>query len=159
MPAWTAPAQTCLNLPGLRFRGLTGSKRCTQAWPSSSSASTTGYRASQPDWSKPRNASSSAHGVDTAAIHEESFDATPKAGPPQVRISGPPSAVTLTANGRTTTVSLARNSDTFLDAAMRLRDDLPYSCMSGSCGSCLAHVRDGKVDQGLRTQLPVPPPH
>lgn len=84
------------------------------------------------------------HGVDPATIHLESFDSTPK--PAQPRIPGPPSTVTLNADARTTVFSLARNSDTLLDAAIRLRDDLPYSCLSGSCGSCLAHVSSGDVE-------------
>lgn len=83
------------------------------------------------------------HGVDRATIHHESFDSTPKL---IVRVPGPPATVTVTANDIETSFTLARNSDTILDAAVGLRDDLTYSCRTGSCGSCIAQLRSGQVE-------------
>ncbi|MDD9892298.1 MAG: 2Fe-2S iron-sulfur cluster-binding protein [Gammaproteobacteria bacterium] len=35
---------------------------------------------------------------------------------------------------------------TILDAALEQRNDIPYSCMGGACGSCRAKLVNGSVD-------------
>ncbi|GGL19476.1 2Fe-2S iron-sulfur cluster-binding protein [Nocardia jinanensis] len=35
---------------------------------------------------------------------------------------------------------------TILDAALTRREDLPYSCLGGSCGTCVATLEDGRVE-------------
>ena len=38
-----------------------------------------------------------------------------------------------------------RPDETILDAALRQDIDAPYSCMSGTCTACQAHIRKGSV--------------
>ena len=37
-------------------------------------------------------------------------------------------------------------AQTILDAAGRTRNDLPFACKGGVCGTCRARVVDGEVD-------------
>ncbi len=46
----------------------------------------------------------------------------------------------------------AGNEDTVLDAALRAGFVLPYSCRTGSCGTCKAFVASGQVDYGVYQQ-------
>lgn len=39
----------------------------------------------------------------------------------------------------------AEDNETILDAALRNGIDAPYSCMSGTCNACQAHLSEGKV--------------
>ncbi|MFD5625974.1 1,2-phenylacetyl-CoA epoxidase subunit PaaE [Streptomyces sp. NPDC127072] len=58
---------------------------------------------------------------------------------------GPASRVTITLDGRSTTARLPRGS-TLLDAAARVRPDLPFACKGGVCGTCRARITDGEAD-------------
>ena len=89
------------------------------------------------------------HGVDEAHVHQEVFIA------PATRMPGAETrpadgaamtAVTVRAGGRATDFELARGGETVLDAAMRLRADLPYSCLGGACGTCRARLCTGTVE-------------
>ena len=53
--------------------------------------------------------------------------------------------VTLNKSGNQFTVE---PSETVLDAALRSGHVIPYSCKSGSCGSCKARVISGNIDYG-----------
>ncbi|MFI1380100.1 1,2-phenylacetyl-CoA epoxidase subunit PaaE [Embleya sp. NPDC020886] len=88
-------------------------------------------------------------GVPDDRVHQELFfaDDTP---PPAVRhedapVDGPVSRVTVVLDGRSTVADLPRES-TVLDAAGRLRPDMPFACKGGVCGTCRALVRDGDAD-------------
>ena len=52
--------------------------------------------------------------------------------------------VTVVLHGRRTTLTLPR-TETVLDAAQRVRSDLPFACRGGVCGTCRAHVDAGEV--------------
>jgi ring-1,2-phenylacetyl-CoA epoxidase subunit PaaE len=52
---------------------------------------------------------------------------------------------TVILDGRSTTVPLAPG-EPVLDAALRVRSEVPYSCRSGACSTCRALLRDGHVD-------------
>jgi ring-1,2-phenylacetyl-CoA epoxidase subunit PaaE len=89
------------------------------------------------------------HGVDEEHVHQEPFIAAPtrKPGSGRAAVEGAEiSAVTIHAGGESTAFELARAGDTMLDAAMRLRSDLPYSCLGGACGTCRAKLREGTVE-------------
>lgn len=89
------------------------------------------------------------HGVDDAHIHRELFIAAPKRKPGEADVAaeaGPPSAITVRAGGEETHFDLAQGGETVLDAAMRLRGDLPYSCLGGACGTCRARLTSGTVE-------------
>jgi ring-1,2-phenylacetyl-CoA epoxidase subunit PaaE len=85
-------------------------------------------------------------GVPTHLIHQELFFAEDEPVKP-VRhedgtVDGPVSQVTVVLDGRSTTSSLSRNA-TVLDAASRIRPDLPFACKGGVCGTCRALVIGG----------------
>jgi ring-1,2-phenylacetyl-CoA epoxidase subunit PaaE len=88
-------------------------------------------------------------GVPKERVHAELFfvESTP---PPPARhedgtFAGPSSTVTITLDGRTTTLSLPRDYPV-LDAAQESRSDLPFACKGGVCGTCRAKVTSGRVD-------------
>lgn len=53
--------------------------------------------------------------------------------------------MTIVLDGATSTMALPRNVSV-LDAAQRSRDDLPFACKGGVCGTCRAKVTGGAVD-------------
>jgi ring-1,2-phenylacetyl-CoA epoxidase subunit PaaE len=89
------------------------------------------------------------HGVPRVRVHRELFyvDEPP---PPLSRadesaVDGPASTVTVTLDGRETTLALPADTP-ILDAAQRVRADLPFACKGGVCGTCRAKVTSGKVE-------------
>jgi ring-1,2-phenylacetyl-CoA epoxidase subunit PaaE len=58
---------------------------------------------------------------------------------------GETSEVTISLDGRTTTAAMSR-SLTILDGAAATRNDLPFACKGGVCGTCRALVPSGEVD-------------
>jgi ring-1,2-phenylacetyl-CoA epoxidase subunit PaaE len=59
-------------------------------------------------------------------------------------VEGPSSEVTVVLDGRTTPLTLPRGVPV-LDAAQKVRGDLPVACKGGVCGTCRARVTDGEV--------------
>jgi ring-1,2-phenylacetyl-CoA epoxidase subunit PaaE len=88
-------------------------------------------------------------GVDPQRIHQELFFVEDAAPPPVEHIDvtddGPVSAVTIVLDGATSTLALPRNAS-ILDSAQRSRDDLPFACKGGVCGTCRAKVTAGAVE-------------
>jgi ring-1,2-phenylacetyl-CoA epoxidase subunit PaaE len=87
-------------------------------------------------------------GVPAARVHQELFFVD-EAPPPPARVerdavAGPSSRVTVVLDGRTTTLTLPRDVPV-LDAAQKVRGDLPFACKGGVCGTCRARVTDGEV--------------
>ncbi|MGY1631684.1 1,2-phenylacetyl-CoA epoxidase subunit PaaE [Geodermatophilus sp. SYSU D01186] len=87
-------------------------------------------------------------GVPAERVHQELFyvDDVP---PQPVRgddetVAGPSCEVTVVLDGRSTTMALPRDVPV-LDAAQRVRGDLPFACKGGVCGTCRARVTDGEV--------------
>ena len=60
-------------------------------------------------------------------------------------VDGPVSQVTITLDGRSTTVPLSRGQS-ILDGAQNFRPDLPFACKGGVCGTCRALLTDGEAD-------------
>ncbi|MFX0537986.1 1,2-phenylacetyl-CoA epoxidase subunit PaaE [Ornithinimicrobium sp. Y1847] len=91
-------------------------------------------------------------GVQEAHVHHEIFHVD-DAGAPitdeapvDVDPTAPPEAVvTVTLDGRTTTVPMPTRAETILNATLRERPDAPFSCTGGVCGTCRAKVVDGEV--------------
>lgn len=87
-------------------------------------------------------------GVTEDRIHFELFyvDAPP---PDLVRqeavVEGDTSEVTVVLDGRTTTTSMSR-AQSILDGAAATRNDLPFACKGGVCGTCRALVTHGETD-------------
>ncbi|MGY1803701.1 1,2-phenylacetyl-CoA epoxidase subunit PaaE [Blastococcus sp. SYSU D00922] len=87
-------------------------------------------------------------GVPRERVHQELFyvDDVP---PQPVRgdasaVTGPASEVTVVLDGRATPLTLPRDVP-LLDAAQRVRGDLPFACKGGVCGTCRARVTGGEV--------------
>jgi ring-1,2-phenylacetyl-CoA epoxidase subunit PaaE len=72
---------------------------------------------------------------DTAPLPAQHADAAPE---------GPTCAVTMLLDGRSTTLALPRDVP-ILDAAQRVRTDLPFACKGGVCGTCRARLTEGRV--------------
>lgn len=88
-------------------------------------------------------------GVDRKQIHRELFYVDEP--PPELHridetaaLDGESSAVSVILNGRTTELTLPR-TETVLDAAQKVRGDLPFACKGGVCGTCRAKVTAGEV--------------
>ncbi|RFS84186.1 phenylacetate-CoA oxygenase/reductase subunit PaaK [Actinomadura spongiicola] len=87
-------------------------------------------------------------GVDASRIHVELFyvdEPPPEVRRPDEIVSGETSDVTIVLDGRATTAALPRDR-TLLDGATAGRNDLPFACKGGVCGTCRARVRAGEVD-------------
>lgn len=82
-------------------------------------------------------------------VHQELFHVDEAPPEPDRRgrpaLSGPGSEVTIVLDGRSTTVTQPRDA-AILDAAQRVRPDLPFACKGGVCGTCRARLVDGRVE-------------
>lgn len=83
-------------------------------------------------------------GVPGSRIRVELFD-TRTPDRPQTAAGTATSRVTLTGYGEPLEFGMPRDR-AILDAALDEREDLPYSCLGGSCGTCLAAVVDGHAE-------------
>lgn len=93
-----------------------------------------------------------AKGVDTAHVRYELFttDADrvePRHGRPVVVERGEPTvAIEFTLDGQSSTVeSPVSANESILNAALRIRPDVPFACAGGVCGTCRARVIEGSV--------------
>jgi ring-1,2-phenylacetyl-CoA epoxidase subunit PaaE len=90
-----------------------------------------------------------AHGVPRGRIHRELFyvDEPPPEPkrPDESTVDGPVARVTVLLDGRETTLNLPADTPV-LDAAQRVRADLPFACKGGVCGTCRAKVTSGEVE-------------
>lgn len=86
-------------------------------------------------------------GVPRKKVHRELFyvdEPPPSPHRPEEVVAGETSEVTVVLNSRSTTLTLPR-SESVLDAAQKVRGDLPFACKGGVCGTCRARVTDGEV--------------
>lgn len=88
-------------------------------------------------------------GIPGNRIHRELFfveDVAPRtAHHLEPTVPGPTSEVTVVLDGRSSTLTLPRDR-VILDSAQESRDDLPFACKGGVCGTCRAKVTTGEVD-------------
>jgi ring-1,2-phenylacetyl-CoA epoxidase subunit PaaE len=90
-----------------------------------------------------------AHDVPRNRIHRELFYVDEP--PPEPKrsgestVEGPVARVTVLLDGRETTLDLPADTP-ILDAAQRVRADLPFACKGGVCGTCRARVTAGEVE-------------
>ncbi|HEV3129231.1 MAG TPA: 2Fe-2S iron-sulfur cluster-binding protein, partial [Solirubrobacteraceae bacterium] len=85
----------------------------------------------------------SGRGVDPDRIHSELFFGYGQTN--GLRHDYGAAAVTLRLAGTEQTVELA-SGETILEAALQARDDAPYACMGGACGTCRAKLCAGTVE-------------
>jgi ring-1,2-phenylacetyl-CoA epoxidase subunit PaaE len=91
-------------------------------------------------------------GVDRAHVRYELFttgDSAARAGarpPVRVRDDEPVRTIDFTLDGQSATVqSPVAARESILDAALRVRPDVPFACAGGVCGTCRARVLAGSV--------------
>jgi ring-1,2-phenylacetyl-CoA epoxidase subunit PaaE len=87
-------------------------------------------------------------GVEPSRVHRELFYVEDVPPDPAAHVDAAPSgataAVTVVLDGRATTLSLAMD-EPILDAAQRVRADLPFACKGGVCGTCRARLVEGSA--------------
>jgi ring-1,2-phenylacetyl-CoA epoxidase subunit PaaE len=88
-------------------------------------------------------------GVRDPAVHIELFHVDDAAGPaetPAATGAAPAdqAEVTVLLDGRASTFAMGR-SERVLDAALRVRPELPYACKGGVCSTCRARLVSGEV--------------
>jgi ring-1,2-phenylacetyl-CoA epoxidase subunit PaaE len=87
-------------------------------------------------------------GVEPSRVHFELFyvdEPPPELHRAAKEVSGVTSDVTILLDGRTTTAPMSRD-ESVLDGAAATRNDLPFACKGGVCGTCRAKVTDGEVE-------------
>ncbi|WP_433687761.1 1,2-phenylacetyl-CoA epoxidase subunit PaaE [Micromonospora carbonacea] len=87
-----------------------------------------------------------ARGLPESAVHAELFHVAETPAPTQRRPAGPTgdAEVTIVLDGRASTFPMGRE-ERVLDAALRVRGELPYACKGGVCSTCRAKVVSGAV--------------
>jgi len=83
------------------------------------------------------------HGVDAERIHVELFTGYDKTAEPQREYEA--ATVTFRLSGQEATFDLAAG-DSILEGALQIRNDAPYACMGGACGTCRAKLLKGTVE-------------
>lgn len=87
-------------------------------------------------------------GVPAARVHSELFhaDPVPRAAVPDLAGSVDGAArVQIRLDGRASTFDLRPDDVPVLEAALRVRSDLPFACKGGVCGTCRARLVSGTV--------------
>jgi ring-1,2-phenylacetyl-CoA epoxidase subunit PaaE len=95
------------------------------------------------------------HGVDVHAVHTELFHADPVPRAPEATSSSVEGAakVTVKLDGRATDFDLRPDDVGVLEAALRVRGDLPFACRGGVCGTCRAKLVEGTVAMDVNYAL------
>lgn len=103
-----------------------------------------------------------AAGIDPDCIHFELFT-SPYAGvlggsaPPKRELSAAAAAqqseVVVVLDGKRTTLRLRRGDESILEAAIRMRRDMPYACKGGVCATCKAKLLEGAVEMDVNYGL------
>ncbi|MFV0496254.1 fatty acid desaturase [Mycobacterium sp.] len=83
------------------------------------------------------------HHVDTQRIHLELFHGFEDTSASER--SYPGATLTFTLSGRQFSGDVAPG-DSILEGALQVRDDAPYACMGGACGTCRAKLVEGEVE-------------
>ena len=86
-------------------------------------------------------------GVDETAIHDELFFAgaiDPSTLPPEPPPGEGTVDLTVILDGRAVHTRMAPETSV-LDAALRVRTELPFSCKGGMCASCKGRIEEGEV--------------
>ena len=93
------------------------------------------------------------HGVPETAVRTELFHVTEEPPPPRPSEEEAGEAeVTILLDGRTSTFRMARD-ERVLDAALRVRPELPFACRGGVCSTCRARLVDGEVQMARNYAL------
>jgi ring-1,2-phenylacetyl-CoA epoxidase subunit PaaE len=87
-------------------------------------------------------------GVPDRAVHTELFhvegEPVPERPPPAPDDADATTTATIVLDGRESTVRMGAD-ERVLDAALRVRSELPYACKGGVCSTCRARLVEGEV--------------
>ena len=86
-------------------------------------------------------------GVPARTVHTELFHVEDEPAPPRAASPAaeqPAATVTIRLDGRESTFPMTAD-ERVLDAALRVRGELPYACKGGVCSTCRAKVLEGAV--------------
>jgi ring-1,2-phenylacetyl-CoA epoxidase subunit PaaE len=88
------------------------------------------------------------------AVHQELFfaDDAPPPAVPRRTTADVGAEATVVLDGRSTTVTVAPG-ERVLDAALRVRPELPYACKGGVCSTCRARLVSGEVSMARNYAL------
>jgi ring-1,2-phenylacetyl-CoA epoxidase subunit PaaE len=89
-------------------------------------------------------------------IHSELFHADPVPRPQVATLPGGEAGaarVTILLDGRGSDLELRPDDVPVLEAALRVRSDLPFACKGGVCGTCRAKVVEGSVAMDVNYAL------
>nr|WP_221634181.1 1,2-phenylacetyl-CoA epoxidase subunit PaaE [Nocardioides luti] len=92
----------------------------------------------------------------TGRIHTELFHADPVTRAPVAELAGGAEGaaqVTIRLDGRASDFDLRPDDVPVLEAALRVRSDLPFACKGGVCGTCRARVVEGSVAMDVNYAL------
>jgi len=98
-------------------------------------------------------------GVDKSRIHFELFSAPNQVFVTTSRRTGATvspsgySTVVVSLEGKSTTLTMAPDGATVLEAVRRVRPEVPYACEGGVCATCRARLVEGQVDMRLNFAL------
>jgi ring-1,2-phenylacetyl-CoA epoxidase subunit PaaE len=89
------------------------------------------------------------HGVPDSAVRTELFHVEDAPAVPRRPVAADPAErgatqVTIVLDGRASTFPMGRD-ERVLDAALRVRGELPYACKGGVCSTCRARLVEGEV--------------
>ncbi|MEU5562779.1 1,2-phenylacetyl-CoA epoxidase subunit PaaE [Micromonospora musae] len=95
-----------------------------------------------------------ARGVPESAVHTELFhvDAPPEPPRRPADEAGAGTEVTIVLEGRSSSLTMRRD-ERVLDAALKVRGELPYACKGGVCSTCRAKVMEGEVEMARNYAL------
>ncbi|TYC06572.1 phenylacetate-CoA oxygenase/reductase subunit PaaK [Micromonospora sp. WP24] len=95
-----------------------------------------------------------ARGVPESAVHTELFhvDAPPEPPRRPADEAGAGTEVTIVLEGRSSSLTMRRD-ERVLDAALKVRGELPYACKGGVCSTCKAKVVEGEVEMARNYAL------
>lgn len=92
-------------------------------------------------------------GVPPEYVRTELFGAAGETVPEPEPAELPGGRITAALGGRTSSVTMHPQDRVVLDAVLRHRPEVPYSCRDGVCGSCRAKVLSGEVALGPQHAL------
>jgi ring-1,2-phenylacetyl-CoA epoxidase subunit PaaE len=93
-------------------------------------------------------------GVPKDAVRTELFHVDQPPEPPRrpEDVAGAGAEVTILLDGRASSFTMGRQ-DRVLDAALKVRGELPYACKGGVCSTCRAKVVEGSVEMARNYAL------
>ncbi len=96
-------------------------------------------------------------GVEPASVHTELFGVPTELAsvnapsPDGANVAG--STVQVILDGTATEITIEPGDESILDAALKIRKDLPFACKGGVCASCKAKVTQGSVEMRINYAL------